>query len=198
MVLRVLLLKTMEKQTGERQTEVEHVVLVDENDNELGTVPKSGVHTADTPLHRGFSAFLFNEAGELLLQQRSRKKVTWPLQWSNSICGHPALGETAADAAIRRAKFELGLELATIEEVSPYRYCFTKDGVMENEICPILIGTVANEPAPNPDEVEAIKWLGWEDFLQELENNQADWTEWCREEVDVLVSQGLVKKFLTN
>ncbi len=55
---------------------IEHVVLVDESNTILGTTPKAEVHTMETPLHRGFSAFLFNEHDELLLQQRSSKKKT--------------------------------------------------------------------------------------------------------------------------
>jgi len=68
---------------------VEKVVLVDEENNVLGTTDKSTVHTANTPLHRGFSAFIFNSKQEILLQQRSKYKKTWPLVWSNSCCGHP-------------------------------------------------------------------------------------------------------------
>jgi isopentenyl-diphosphate delta-isomerase len=67
----------------------ELVVLVDENNTVLGTMPKSEVHGAETPLHRAFSIFLFNAEKKLLLQQRSHVKKTWPLAWSNSCCGHP-------------------------------------------------------------------------------------------------------------
>ena len=62
----------------------EEVVLVDENNNPVGAMPKSAVHGKDTPLHRGFSVFLFNKKGELLLQQRALSKITWPGIWSNS------------------------------------------------------------------------------------------------------------------
>jgi len=65
----------------------EYVVLVDEHNNVLGTTPKATVHGEDTPLHRAFSAFIFNSKGELLLQQRSLAKKTWPGVWSNSFKG---------------------------------------------------------------------------------------------------------------
>ena len=169
-----------------KDTHEEHVVLVDEHNAVLGTTPKSSVHGTDTPLHRGFSAFLFNEQGQVLLQQRSRLKKTWPLMWSNSVCGHPALGESNEDAARRRASFELGLDLVSIKEVSPYRYKATKDGVMENEICPILVGRVKTEPVPNPSEVEAVKWLAWEDFLRSIKIHPDTYSIWCREEAEIL------------
>jgi len=166
---------------------VELVVLVDENNNQIGTMPKSEVHGAITPLHRAFSAFIFNSKGQILLQQRSHLKKTWPLIWSNSCCGHPLPGESNQDAALRRLKFELGLQLSKIEEVTPYQYCFTRFGVMENEICPILVGFTDLEPSPNSDEVEKIAWMNWTDFLVQVsQNDDGKWSEWCVEEAEIL------------
>ena len=110
----------------------EQVVLVDDDNAVIGTMPKALVHTASTPLHRGFSVFLFDEGGRLLLQQRSRSKKTWPLAWSNSCCGHPGLDEPDEDAARRRVRFELGAEAMDVRLFLPYRYQCVKDGVMEN------------------------------------------------------------------
>ncbi len=164
----------------------ELVVLVDEDNNMLGTMPKSEVHGANTPLHRAFSVFLFNKDKKLLLQQRSHVKKTWPLAWSNSCCGHPGLDESNIDAAKRRIQDELGMTVEWIEEISPYRYQFTKDGVMENEICPIHIGYTESEPVINPLEVEAIEWISWADFLERIENNTDIYSPWCVEEALIL------------
>ena len=170
------------------QSTEEEVVLVDEKNNVLGTMPKSFVHGATTPLHRGFSLFLFDRDGRLLLQQRSRTKKTWPLVWSNSVCGHPALNESNVDAARRRLADELGMTAAHIEEIAPYRYCFTRDGVMENEICPILVGFTENEPKINTEEVEAVRWIAWEEFLQEIKAEKGLYSEWCEEETHILAA----------
>ena len=175
---------------------VEHVVLVDEHNVVLGTTPKATVHTDATPLHRGFSAFLFNEKNELLLQQRSHKKKTWPLAWSNSCCGHPALNESNEDAVRRRVAFELGGQVDSIQEVSPYRYRFSKEGVVENEICPILIGRIRSDFTSNFDEVETTVWITWNDFLEEIERNPEKYSPWCREEALILNSLGTFKSFL--
>ncbi|OGB93480.1 MAG: isopentenyl-diphosphate delta-isomerase [candidate division NC10 bacterium RIFCSPLOWO2_02_FULL_66_22] len=165
----------------------EFVVLVDEQNNILGTLPKGEVHRASTPLHRAFSSFIFRASDkQVLLQQRSGRKKTWPLMWSNSCCGHPGLGESNLDAARRRLKYELGLDPTLLEEVAPYRYCFTKDGMMENETCPILVGIVEHEPVINPDEVEAVRWMEWKAFLEELERNPKQYSEWCIEEARIL------------
>jgi isopentenyl-diphosphate delta-isomerase len=97
----------------------EAVVLVDEDNQVLGTMPKADVHGETTPLHRGFSCFIFRARdGHLLLQQRSAKKKTWPLSWSNSCCGHPDLTESAVQAARRRLNYELGLQPIVLIEAA--------------------------------------------------------------------------------
>ena len=173
----------------------ELVVLVDENDQMIGTMAKALVHGAETPLHRAFSAFIFRVSdGQLLLQQRSHTKQTWPLVWSNSCCGHPGVAESTLEAVRRRLRDELGLTPLRLEVASPYRYCFTRDGVMENEICPIVVGTVDTEPTINPDEVEAIRWVDWKEFVKETQDHPERYSEWCVEEVAILAgSSNLVE-----
>jgi isopentenyl-diphosphate delta-isomerase len=165
----------------------ELVILVDEHNNVLGTMPKAEVHSAVTPLHRAFSSFLLRSSDRrVLIQQRSVKKRAWPQMWSNTCCGHPGPGESNVDAARRRLKDELGLVPSLLEEAAPYRYCFTKDGVMENEICPILVGIVDHEPVLNPDEVQAVRWMEWKAFLKAVELNPKDYSDWCVEQAQIL------------
>lgn len=180
----------------ETEEQQEIVVLVDEKNTVLGTMPKLLAHGAETPLHRAFSLFLFNRAGQLLLQQRSSAKKTWPLVWSNSICGHPALHESNIDAARRKLSYELGMTARHIEEVSPYRYTYVRSGVMENEICPILVGFTGDEPRPRADEVEATRWVAWPDFLKEIEKNPGFYTEWCEEEARILATHPRFRELL--
>ncbi len=175
----------------------ELVVLVDEQNNILGAMPKSEVHGAKTPLHRAFSSFIFRQSDKkFLLQQRSSKKKTWPLMWSNSCCGHPGLDEINTDAARRRLRDELGLEPLWLEEVAPYRYCFTHEGVMENEICPIVVGMADHEPMINPDEVEAIRWVDWREFVRETNEHPERYSEWCVEETAILEQNRRFKELL--
>ncbi|HEY7037748.1 MAG TPA: isopentenyl-diphosphate Delta-isomerase [Methylomirabilota bacterium] len=176
---------------------MELVVLVDEGNNVVGTMPKGEVHQARTPLHRAFSSFVFRARDRhLLLQQRSRKKRTWPLMWSNSCCGHPGPGESNVDAARRRLRYELGLDPTLLEEVAPYRYCFTRDGTMENEICPILVGLVDREPLINPDEVEAVRWTEWTVFLDAIDRSPEQYSEWCIEEARILANTPRCREIL--
>lgn len=170
-------------------TEKEYVVLVDEADREIGKAPKARVHCSVTPLHRAFSLFLFRKGPDLLIQQRAGSKKAWPLVWSNSCCGHPLPGESYEDAVIRRTRFELGIHLDQVWKISDYRYCFSRDGVMENEICPIYAslydGTGLN---PDPDEIQALRWIPWEEWMIETRLRPDHYSPWCVEETRILAN----------
>jgi len=171
----------------------EHVILVDEQNNVLGTADKSTVHTTDTPLHRAFSCFVFNVKGQLLLTQRAKSKKTFPGIWTNTVCGHPALDEKEEDAARRRLKQELGIDVENIVFVAPYRYKFAdSNGTVENEICPIYVAHSDMDPQHNPDEIEAWRWMDWNEFLNDVKVNPTLYSPWCVEEA-VLVSTYLLQ-----
>lgn len=176
----------------------EKVVLVNEQNQVLGEMLKSKVHTLNTPLHRGFSCFWFNSKQQLLLQQRSRFKKTWPLTWSNSCCGHPALNEENEDAVKRRLSFELNLTPKKNLKISDYRYSFVKDGIMENEICPIFVAFGEQDPILNPQEVENIKWVNWSDFLEEVKLEPKKYSPWCVQEAQILGNSPKFLKFLES
>ncbi len=146
----------------------EWVCLVDEDNREVGFVEKSKVHRSNTPLHRAFSIFLFNDEGELLLQQRALHKVTWPGVWSNSCCGHPQPGELLATAAHRRLRQELNLAGGELHlAVHDFRYRASYMGVEENEICPVFIGRLNQRCFSfDPNEVCATSWITWDTFLR--------------------------------
>lgn len=166
---------------------MESVVLVDEENNEIGTASKETVHSDHTPLHRGFSLFIFNGKNELLVTRRSALKKTFPDIWTNTVCGHPGPKENVVAAAGRRLKDELGITAADISVVAPYRYRFTDiHGIVENEICPVLVGHTQEDPKPDPREVEDWKWMGWREFLVEIENIPGKYSPWCIEEAAIL------------
>lgn len=173
----------------------DYVVLVDNNNKVLGTAPKLETHNANTPLHRAFSLFLFNPKGELLLQQRSKNKKTWPLVWSNSCCGHPMLNESNKDAVRRRLLFELGIRLEKIYEILPnFSYKAEMNGIVENEICPVFVGFSDKAVNPNKDQVEGIRWIKWQDFLREINEKPGTYSVWCEQEAKLLAKN---EKFLS-
>ena len=142
-------------------TDTELVVLVDDHGTPVGSAEKGVVHTAETPLHLAFSCHVYNAEGLVLVTRRALSKLTWPGVWTNSFCGHPAPGETMADAIARRARFELGIAVEALEVVLPdFRYrAVDASGIVENEICPVYRAVTTDAVSPNPDEVSEFAWL---------------------------------------
>jgi len=79
----------------------DHVILVDTDDNPIGTLEKQAAHL-EARLHRAISVFVFNSEGEWLLQQRADTKYHSNSLWSNTCCTHPLPGESNPTAAHRR------------------------------------------------------------------------------------------------
>jgi isopentenyl-diphosphate delta-isomerase len=172
----------------------ELVVLVSPDGHALGTAPKATVHHADTPLHLAFSAYLFDDSGALLVTRRALDKATFPGVWTNSACGHPAPGERLHDAARRRMRDELGVEVTDLRLVLPrFAYRAEQDGVVEWELCPVLVGRVAGTaPAitPDPAEVAGAEWTEWTDFCTDVLAGRRAVSSWCREQVAELAALG--------
>lgn len=143
------------------------VVLLDEHLRPVGELPKSRIHHHDTPLHLAFSCYVFDASGRLLMTRRATGKRTWPGVWTNSCCGHPLPDESSADAAARRLREELGLRMVRSAVALPeFRYrAVAPDGMVENEFCPVLVGTVEGQPRPDPAEVLECRWVPWPEMV---------------------------------
>ncbi len=176
----------------------ELIVLVDNQGNPIGTAPKLESHNENTPLHLAFSCFVFNDKGEFLLTQRAKSKKVFPGIWTNSLCGHPMPGEKTPDAIHRRLHEELGLTADDIQVALPdFRYKAEMNGIVENEICPVYVTQVTQDPKPNPEEVEDYKWIVWSDFLKEIESNPKGYSVWSVEETKQLKNNPAIEKFTT-
>ncbi|WPY00845.1 Isopentenyl-diphosphate Delta-isomerase [Candidatus Trichorickettsia mobilis] len=175
-----------------------HVVLVNDQDEVLGTVDKLAVHDLNTPLHRGVSVFIFNSKRQLLLQRRHPSKKTWPNFWSNSFCGHPQLDETYEQAAFRHAQFELGLKLDELSLISDYRYKFMHNNIVENEICPIYFTISDQLMLPNFKEISETKWIKWTEFLHSTTTTPEIFTPWCIEEAKILQESDIFKRYFSE
>lgn len=162
------------------------VVLVDENDREIGIGSKLKCHLGKGRLHRAFSVFLFNSSGQLLLQKRSTKKTLWPLFWSNSVCSHPLPGEGYEKAASRRLVEEVGIEA---EAQFLYKFVYSakyKEIGAENEVCAVLAARSDLEPKPNHDEIIDYRWVERDELLKEVEENPKIYTPWFKMEAEEL------------
>jgi len=107
------------------------------------------------------------------------------------------LDESSEDAAKRRLHAELGIAAVSVQVMIPdYRYYFVRDGVAENEFCPILVAISDQKILPNPDEVEQIRWVGWEEWVQEVTDHPDNYSEWSVEETHLLALYPAFQEFL--
>jgi isopentenyl-diphosphate delta-isomerase len=166
----------------------EMLVMVDDAGKPIGTMPKAEVHHGNTELHSAFSVFVFNDDGEVLLQQRALTKKSWPGVWSNSCCGHVMLHETIEDAARRRLRYELGLNVRDLQIMLPdFRYRAEMNGIVENEICAVLVARCDREPRINPNEVAAIRWISWNEWVSEVAEPGNGYSYWSAKETEQLI-----------
>lgn len=172
----------------------EVVVLVSDDGEAIGTAEKSTVHGLDTPLHRAFSCYVFDDAGRVLITRRALSKRTWPGVWTNSLCGHPGPGEPDRQAIVRRAEQELGTRLTGIAPALPeFRYrAVDAGGTVENEVCPVYTARLAGELSPNPDEVAEWDWVSSRGLVQALAGAPSVFSPWLQLQVPGLVRAGLL------
>lgn len=157
----------------------EQVVLVDENNIELGLMPKMEAHEKAV-LHRAFSVFIFNENKELMLQQRAAHKYHSPLLWTNTCCSHQRKGESNVEAGKRRLVEEMGF-VAELEEKFSFIYKAPFDnGLTEHEFDFVMVGYFNGEPVINREEVESWKWMGIEAIKKDMEKTPELYTEWFK------------------
>lgn len=156
---------------------MEQVILVDEKDTAIGSLPKMEAHEKGL-LHRAFSVFIFNSAGEMLLQQRAAHKYHSPGLWSNSCCSHPRPGEATKDAAMRRLQEEMGFS-TPLEKAFDFIYKTTFDnGLTEHEFDHVFIGYYNGTVLPDQAEVSDYAYYAPGEIETALENEADRFTTW--------------------
>lgn len=161
---------------------LEEVILVDEIDRPVGTAAKLEAHRQGL-LHRAFSVFIVNPAGDLLLQRRAAAKYHSPGLWSNACCGHPRPGEATAVAAGRRLAEELGFTCA-LRPVGGFVYRAVVPAragsptLVEHEYDRVFVGTWDGEPEPDPAEVSAWRWVAPRTLRRALRRAPERFTPW--------------------
>ena len=157
----------------------EYVILVDTADSELGTMEKIEAHEKAV-LHRAFSVFIFNDRGELMLQQRAAHKYHSPLLWTNTCCSHQRQGESNIQAGKRRLQEEMGFEV-DLEEKFHFVYKAEFDnGLTEHELDHVMVGYYNEKPIINPEEVASWRWIDMEVLQKDMKDNPQDYTVWFK------------------
>ncbi|MBP0905121.1 isopentenyl-diphosphate Delta-isomerase [Mariniflexile gromovii] len=159
--------------------EEEKVILVNENDEQIGTMPKMEAHEKAL-LHRAFSVFVFNDKKELMLQQRAAHKYHSPLLWTNTCCSHQRVGETNIQAGKRRLMEEMGFVVDLEDSISFIYKAPFDNGLTEHEYDHVLLGTYNGEPNINPDEVASWKWMPLEAVKNDILKHPELYTEWFK------------------
>lgn len=157
----------------------EMLILVDEKDQEIGVMEKIKTHQLGL-LHRAFSIFILNSKGELLLQQRALSKYHSAGLWSNTCCSHPLNGETVVNAALRRLKQEMGMEVALHPIYSFIYKANFENGLVEHEYDHVLIGLSDDLPIPNVSEVANWRYMALDDLKHDLEGNGEEYSVWLQ------------------
>jgi isopentenyl-diphosphate delta-isomerase len=153
---------------GGNMVDSDSLILVDEEDRRVGHLSKSLCHEGRGVLHRAFSLLIFNDRGELLIQQRAPAKRLWPLFWSNSCCSHPRGGETMDVAARRRLTEELGMR-CDLKFLFKFQYHAQFDATgAEHELCSVFVGRSEGPPAINPAEIADWRWVGPEVLQKDM------------------------------
>ncbi|MCB0445011.1 MAG: isopentenyl-diphosphate Delta-isomerase [Gelidibacter sp.] len=157
----------------------EQVILVNENDEPIGLMPKMEAHEKAV-LHRAFSVFIFNANNELMLQQRAAHKYHSPLLWTNTCCSHQRDGETNIEAGKRRLQEEMGFETELKDTISFIYKAPFDNGLTEHEFDHILVGHFNENPTINPDEVANWKWMPLEAVKDDMATHPNLYTEWFK------------------
>ena len=158
---------------------MEHVILVDEQDNELGSMEKMEAHQKGL-LHRAFSILIFNSKGEMLLQQRADTKYHSAGLWTNACCSHPRPGESILEAGKRKLQQEMGF-VCELNFSHKFIYRVELDNQLtEYEWDYVLIGNYDDAPAMNPEEGKDWKYQSVDSIIAETSKNPENYTSWFK------------------
>jgi len=183
---------------GEGMSE-EFLILVDENDNPIGTDEKVKCHLPNGKLHRAFTALLFSKDGRLALTKRAKEKMLWPGDWDGTFASHPRESETYVSSGERRMPEELGIK-GNLDYLHKFEYHVPyKDIGSENEICGTLIGVVdkPEELKEIEGEIDEIKWVTAKELISELKTNPKMYCPWMIIALELLdkSKQSALKKY---
>jgi len=148
------------------------LIVVDENDNQIGECEKMETHEKWL-LHRAFSLLIYNKKWELLIQKRADCKYHSPWKWANTCCSHPNNWELIENAIHRRLDEELWFDTNMLKKTE---FIYNSDVWMwltEHEYLHVYEWVYDDVVIPNPEEVSDYKWVSI-DFIKDDMNKNPD------------------------
>jgi len=155
------------------------VILVDENDNQIGLMEKMEAHRKAC-LHRAVSVFVLNSHGDWILQRRAFNKYHSNGLWTNTCCSHPYPNESSLAAANRRLTEEMGID-CKLTELFSFKYKEPLDNELtEHEFDHVFIGISDEFPRMNQNEVVDCKVISYLDLHLDVISNPDSYTVWFK------------------
>jgi isopentenyl-diphosphate delta-isomerase len=162
------------------------VVLVDEQDKEMGTADIYEAHQGKGLKHRALSVILYRKVDgktELLLQKRSEAKPVFKLLWSNTCCTNMRPGDEYLSRAVSRLQEEMGIEIEQKNLRVLYQFSYDapdtiNPGWCENELDTVTVGEWDGEMKLNPDEASGAKWIELAELKKDIEKNPKIYSPW--------------------
>ncbi len=153
------------------------VILVGQNDQQIGMHKKLDAHKLGL-LHRAFSVIIYNDAGDMLLQQRTLTKYHSGGLWTNACCGHQLLDEPTDNAPHRRLQEEMGFN-TDLKKITAFIYNVpVPPNLIEHEFLHVYSGIYDGDFSVNPEEAMAYRWISKKDLHEEIKNKPETFTPW--------------------
>ena len=166
----------------------EMCLVVDIDDNVIGTESKLSCHKDGGIRHRAFSVLIFDSQGRLLVQKRSTQKITFPGVWANSCCSHPLDIESentgndgVKNAARRKLDQELGIPMGISEDwafhhIGRMEYsCRWNEDWIEREVDHIMVVNSDTEVKHNENEISEVRWVDSGE-ISRMMSGEGDWS----------------------
>jgi len=136
------------------------VVVVDENDNEIGSAMLAEVWQKGL-YHRIVSIFVEDDQGRMLLQLRSPHVQVYPNCWDQAAGGHVDEGQSYDQAAANELAEEIGLHNAELETLGTHRSNSEDEGRIINQFERVYVVRVPHDVAlrPEAEEVSKLQWF---------------------------------------
>ena len=157
----------------------EKIILVDDEDRETGLAPKIEAHRQGLR-HRAISVVILDKRGRMLLQRRADGKYHSGGLWTNACCTHPRAGEAVEDAARRRLREELGVDVELKFVLRTHYRADVGNGLIEDEVVHLFVGAYDGEVTPDPEEVAGYDWVSQADLRKRVAANPENYTYWFR------------------
>ena len=155
---------------------MEQVILVDEKDTNIGVMEKLEAHRKGV-LHRAFSILLFDNKGNILLQQRAHEKYHSAGLWTNTCCSHPRPDENLSDATSRRLQEEMGIH-TSLDFRYKFIYKAELGNLIEHEYDHVFTGSFEGTPNINPVEVADWKFMRPAEILEDISQHPSRYSAW--------------------